>query len=1019
MKKRVSRRGSGRRTRRPASGTEASRLDPPPARRDDGDEAEDETENFRRRAEWWREYHGDQSGVVSGELRTQAIAHAEAIAARGLDNPDPGGARPRGGFELVSRRGNAKAKAVLAKNPRPRSSAGFVSEAVTVRGPADLDGMVLKIALDPKRLPKVEPSTVRVFCFDAASTEWQLIPRSGARVEAGYAWAHLHRPGIYVAIGLRAGADALAELLTLRTLMPRVRAAEGRAGRRRALGLARQLLSRRRAGRSRAAAAATGSATGLDIAALDIGTRGLPEFDLLDDICPPALPPGTKNAGKEIIQRLRWDDILVDVDSIVLFREWCSVGPRNFSGRIKSLSIHPVEGNGLLAGAADGGVWRTHDGGLSWLPLMSQELSMAIGAVVRSGANLSVIYAATGEDTPGWAPSYPGVGVYKSVNGGNSWTLLAPISSTRCTRLLLHPTNENIVYVAGDAGLHKTTDGGLSWTRLRFDHVCDAVMDPSFPDTIYAAVWMSGIFRSTNGGATWSDFNEGLPTGTAADWIKIAASKPATDGSVVLVAKMAMDSGQVFRRRVHVPPVIGTAARRRAPARGVLARRLPARRVLGPELGPFPPFTFDEPWQMLPGTHEPAAYNEWTNMVAVHPTQRNVIFAGGIGVKRSTNGGTTFAQVTGTHSDHHEVVFARLSSDLCYMATDGGVYRSVDNGATWTLTSTGLVATQLYSVGVSQTAPFLLGGGTQDQGIIKTVGPADWSDTGAGNEGGFFVVDPRNSNNVYVTPWSHNLRRSTDGGNSWTTILNGITQTGDPPRAVSVRHLAVCPTDSNLLLCAAGNEVFRSSDQGANWTSVLQIAAAAMRVAWYGQNICYAASNDGEVFRSKQQGASGSWSKPYTDANRPPTGTIVAIEPRFVEWEIAQAVAGRRVRRAAGPGDTTVPFRRDFVYIAYSWGGRVYKSTDGGAHWANASGSGAGALPNIPISALVIDAHLSDTVYIATDIGVFRTLDGGANWQPFNDGMPRIVVSGLALRARDNTLYCSTMGRGAYQRVLT
>jgi photosystem II stability/assembly factor-like uncharacterized protein len=190
-----------------------------------------------------------------------------------------------------------------------------------------------------------------------------------------------------------------------------------------------------------------------------------------------------------------------------------------------------------------------------------------------------------------------------------------------------------------------------------------------------------------------------------------------------------------------------------------------------------------------------------------------------------------------------------------------------------------------------------------------------------------------------------------------------------------------------------------------------------MQVVWYGKDICYAATSDGEVFRSTQQGAPGTWSKPYTDANRPPWGVIVAIEPRLVIPELTQTVA-RRARARPRPGGVVFPFGWDFVYIAYSWGGRVYKSTDGGAHWANASGSGAGSLPNIPISALVIDAYLSDTVYVATDIGVFRTQDGGANWQPFNDGMPRIVVSGLALRAAGNTLYASTMGRGAYQRVL-
>jgi photosystem II stability/assembly factor-like uncharacterized protein len=575
--------------------------------------------------------------------------------------------------------------------------------------------------------------------------------------------------------------------------------------------------------------------------------------------------------------------------------------------------------------------------------------------------------------------------------------------------VLIHPANANIVYVAGDNGLHKSTNGGGSWTNLRNDHVSDAVMDPTYPDTIYAAVWDSGIFRTRDGGATWADFNDGLPTGIGADWIKLAASEPAGDGSVTLVAKMGKDSGQLFTCRVHVPPVIQPRARRRLP---------------------FPPvwLDFNTPWQMLPGTHEPADYNEWTDLVAIDPSRHNVIIAGGIGLQRSTNGGQTFSQVTGTHSDHHAVVFARSNNDLCYMACDGGVFRSVDDGASWTLRSSGLVATQLYSIGVSQTDPFLLGGATQDQGIIKTNGPADWTDTGAGNEGGFFIVDPLNSRNVYVTPWDGNLRRSTDGGTTWQTVLTGITQTGSPPHAVTVHHLAVCPTDSNLLLCVGGNEVFRSTDQGNTWTSVLTFPSGgvATRVAWERQNTCYAANDAGLVFRSLQQGAANTWSEPYTATNKPPSGIITALEARFVTWDVVALpgestnLSERRVRPAAlADGIIVFPFRMDLVYIAYSWGGRVYKSTDGGAHWTNASGSGAGALPNIPINALVIDNHLSDTVYIATDIGVFQTRDGGANWEPFNDSLPRVVVTGLALRAKNNTLYASTMGRGAYQRALS
>lgn len=647
------------------AGAKRGRLDQPsrevePDEEHGPEEDEDETGIFLRRAEWWRQYHGDQSGIVSGELRLQAIRHAEKLAANGLDNPDPGGDAPKIGFELTGGRGVAKAKASRGRNPRPRSSFGFASPAIDVRGPLDLGGSVLKIELDAQRMRKIEPATVRVFVLDETSREWQLVPRSGANGEAGYAWAHIERPGIYIAIGLRASSAALNAVLTLRALMPRMRAEPRKSDRRRLLKEASALLLPKNAGRKKAGAAGNG----IDIAGLDIRSRGLPEFDILDEI---HRPPREKHFST--ISHLLWDDIRADLSGLLIngfLSEWFSVGPRNVSGRIKSLQIHPVEGNGVLAGAADGGVWRTQD-------------------------------------------------------GGGTWTLLAPISSNLCTRVLLHPANADILYVAGNGGLNKSTDGGASWMNVRTEHISDAVMDPISPDTIYAAVWNSGIFRTTDGGATWSDFNQGLPTGSAADWIKLAVSLRGVKGSTMLVAKMGTDSGEVFRRRIHGPPRFISLA-----------------------------------WEAVPGTHEPASYNEWTNLVAIDPARHNVIFAGGVGLQRSTDGGANFSQVTGTHSDHHALAFARLNNDVCYMATDGGVYRSVDNGASWTLRSTGLVATQLYSIGVSQTQPFLLGGSTQDQGIIRTNGPADWSDTGAGNEGGFFIVDPRNSNNVYVTQGAAN-----------------------------------------------------------------------------------------------------------------------------------------------------------------------------------------------------------------------------------------------------------------------
>jgi photosystem II stability/assembly factor-like uncharacterized protein len=324
------------------------------------------------------------------------------------------------------------------------------------------------------------------------------------------------------------------------------------------------------------------------------------------------------------------------------------------------------------------------------------------------------------------------------------------------------------------------------------------------------------------------------------------------------------------------------------------------------------------------------------------------------------------------------------------MATDGGVYKSTDNGASWTLQSPGLVATQLYSIGVSQTLPLLLGGGTQDQGIIRTSGSTTWADTGAGNEGGFFIVDPNDADNVYVTPWSTNLRRSTDGAVSWTTILNGL---GAP--APTVRHLAIRPGNSNHLLCVAGGDVFRTTDQGNNWSGVFTTSGSPRQVAFAPSNssIAYVATDTGRVYRSGGAGASGSWAEPYAPADAPPTGSVNAL---VVGW--------------SDP---------DYVVIAYagSGGPKVYLSEDGGAHWSDAGGVLAtDALPDVPVTSLVLHPSARETVYAATSIGVFRTRDGGDSWQRFDTGMPRIVTSQLALRKSTLTLYASTMGRGAYRR---
>ena len=1048
------------------------------------EELEDEFEVFERRLEWFRELHTDRQGCLPPNGRRQAFDQAAKLGRVQLRDFDPGGLAPKRGVEIVSS-DRIKVQVRKGDNPRPKSSFGFAAQSVEVLTESDLRGTALKMTIDKELSEGIDPATIRIFRFEESVGEWHMVARSGASVNGDYAWARLHRPGLYVPIGLPRDPWLLRTIMVLDAYTPWLRAAremdtlEGFLDPICQLILCADMFEKVRddpalADRLGLPPFEGGRIGTNDICdrclGLDVQLGGLPELDILHDLgtilWPPIFP---------------WPSFC---------NTWLSAGPRNFSGRIKSLVIHPTDGNIVYAGGADGGVWKTYDGGTTWYSVMQLELSMAVGALGISANSPNVLYAATGENVPGWGPSYPGIGVYKTTDGGGDWDLMAPIGSNRCSRVLVDPTDPNIVYIAGNGGLHKSTNGGASWTNVRSDFISDALMDPLSPNTIYAAAWNSGIYKSLDGGTTWTLLNNGIPTGVAADWIKLAMGLNGTDGTAFLIAKMGTDSGLMYKSNDA-----GTS------------------------------------WTSIPGTHQGVRYNEWTNMVAVDPNNQNVIFAGGVGVERSSNGGTSFTGIVGTHSDHHELVFSPTNSNICYMATDGGVYKSTDNGVTWTLNSQGLVSTQLYSIGVAQTSPFVMGGATQDQGILRSDGSPNWVDTGAGNEGGFFIVDPNNSNNIYVTPWSTNLRRSTDGGVSWTTILNGLAlidrawtvstgtftdQTaainsdavgdvpipgstlnnalyvgstyqffrfdyvastlgaaglmaveywngsawapvpflnespagaknftaasgsfitwGAPnpndwaqtavngvtrfwirfrvtnlyttspvltrgfiPPGFAVSHLAVKPGDSMLLLCTGVGQVFRSSNQGSKWDSVLNTYETTTRIAFSPSSpaVCYAATSSGRIYRSTGSGAPGTWSEPYAAANRPPMGGISAI--------------------AVGWNDPNL------VLIAYGGFGiaHIFRSTDGGAHWSNASGVlPSDGLPDIPVSALVINQYNSEVLYIATDIGVFRTRDGGDSWEPFDDAMPRILITELILRKNTNTLYASTMGRGAYKRML-
>ncbi len=967
--------------------------------RKDFDYQEEGWEDFEKKKEWFNLYRKTHADESLANLKDAGIEQLRKMRDVKPEDFAVTGQATKTGYSLISQ--NKKGQSIKRiKNPAADKAIGFASDAVQVSiSLKESPDSRITININKELAENVIVSTARVFRYEESSRSWVMIQRSGVAEDESFAWASIHRAGIYVCIGLPKNETVLKQLVKLYNLKPLLHAAQDKNKLKTTLN---SILSESETedflkqiekdpdfsdlffknpkvkGKSPLNFLG-GNLPGLPPGGLPgfpgFPGKGFPEFDILDDICPPW------RGGK-------FGDYLIPFEWPVFIWPfflwgWRSFGPRNINGRIKSLVIHPTNGNILYAGAADGGVWKTTSGGDSWVPLWFQQQSMAIGSLSISKSNPLILYAATGEDTPGWGPSYPGAGIFRSADAGNTWLPTGAGPGNRCSKIIVHPSNPDIVYVASNSGLFQTTNGGTNWVQILTGHICDVVMNQSSPNIIYAARWNDRVYKSINSGATFTDTSAGipihifgvtfwigkLPTGTNAEWIKLAIGVNGANGGNFLLAKMGLNSGSVYKSTNG-----GTT------------------------------------WALQNGTHGAASYNEWTNLVAVNPVNENIIFAGAVGMERSTNGGTSFSGTAGTHSDHHVLVFDPNNANTCYVATDGGVYKSTNGGANWVLKSYRLIATQLYSIGVAQSGSFVLGSGTQDQGIIKSTGTVDWTDTGAGNEGGFFIVDPNNSNNIYTTPWSNDLRRSTNGGTAWTDIRSGMTETvgGTTHGPAQVYHIAVRPGNSNTLIAVGvinsnnSRKIYRSTNQGNSWSSAFTLPSAGYRIAFAPSNsfVCFVGCVDGRVYRSGTAGTSGSWAEPYTAANRPTTNAIAAL--------------------AVGWNDPNL------VYIGCGGfgGARVMRSTNGGATWANVSGVlPADQLPAMPVNALVIDQYNPDIVYVSNDIGVFRTQDGGTSWQDFSDGfldndVPRIIVSQLVLRKSNNTLYASTMGRGAYRRVL-
>jgi photosystem II stability/assembly factor-like uncharacterized protein len=420
--------------------------------------------------------------------------------------------------------------------------------------------------------------------------------------------------------------------------------------------------------------------------------------------------------------------------------QWELVGPTNVGGRMTSVGCAPKKPNTIWAGAAGGGVWKSDDGGQHWRGLWYNQPSLNIGSIAVDPTNPAIVYCGTGEANLS-ADSYPGVGIFRSTDGGDSWQILAPANPagipTRIGCLVVDPFDTTHLCLGGvthttggSDGMFVSRDGGLSWGRQTFPgtgpYRCHAIVfHPTIRDTLFATIAargaQSGIWKSTNGGSSWVQLKNGLPSPEMFGRTSLAFAP--SNPSVIYANSSTVQDGV---------------------------------------LGVFRSDNGGANWTNIAGKHfVKEGQMSYGNTIAVHPTNPDHVLCGGVDLHLTRDGGKTWVRATKwdadrgkpnyAHADHHCLLMPVEQPGLVYDMNDGGMDVSMDGGLTWTNRSNGLAVSMFYDVDVAQSDGRMFGGGLQDNGtnITLTGKPDDFVEI-TGGDGGWMLIDPRNTGHLYT-----------------------------------------------------------------------------------------------------------------------------------------------------------------------------------------------------------------------------------------------------------------------------
>ena len=714
---------------------------------------------------------------------------------------------------------------------------------------------------------------------------------------------------------------------------------------------------------------------------------------------------------------------------------WAQLGPYNVGGRVVDVQADKKTANGVYAAVSGGGVWHSADGGTTWSTVWPDAQTQTMGALAQDGSG--TLWAGTGEaNPPGGGLTYFGDGIYKSTDDGAHWTNMGLRESASIGRIAIDPSNANRVFAAasghvarsaGQRGLYRTSDGGQSWQLVlapinATTGAIDVAINPANPQIVYAAMWDhkrnngarvyggvgSGLFRSKDGGDTWERLQNIVDPLPAYDQTKTGLTQDASLGRIGVTIAPSDPN------RVYV--VSGSP--------------------YGPDKGFYSSDDGGDSFHVGGRAYQTSSgYQWWFGRLWIDPQDKNHIFNADVSLRTSTDGGTTWSAISGPHSDQHGMDWDPHQANRVYLGNDGGMYRSDNNGVngSW-VNAQNQPWNQSYHLAVSQQNAQRMTTGLQDNGSVRTwtaaaPSPTDpaltnWNTYGNG-DGHVNVIDATDQTYYYECFQPSPPRHSCAGFHDTATATQdlSITNNGWPAnqRWTTDTPITIDP-NNNAVIYLGGTVLGRSVNRGGAFTMIspgedpakpLEDISLPGRVP--------ADEDDLGPFYANEYATISTIAPAKSATTVPYAQTIYVGTDTGRVWKTTDA--GAHWTRLTGGLPTrwvnavvVDPADENHVYAAFSGyregndAANVYETHDGGTTWANISQN----LPNGPVEMITYDAA-HDVLYAATDVGVFDHKDGDAAWYKISVGLPNVPVLDVKLSGDGKYVFAATFGRSVWK----